>query len=164
MRHHGDPWPILCPMGKRYLADILETMGEYVDILKFSGGSFALMPKRAVRELIDCATTQGPRVHRRVRRTGPHPGPRGGEPVFRGVPGARIRHRRGLQRIPLDSPARPRAPGGACRGPRDEGEAGRGSSSAPAARVPRRSSRRKEPRTLPARSAPRRHFLERARP
>jgi phosphosulfolactate synthase (CoM biosynthesis protein A) len=40
-------------MGGRYLADILETMGEYVDILKFSGGSFALMPKRAVRELID---------------------------------------------------------------------------------------------------------------
>jgi phosphosulfolactate synthase (CoM biosynthesis protein A) len=25
----------------------LESMGEYVDILKFSGGSFALMPKQA---------------------------------------------------------------------------------------------------------------------
>jgi len=45
--------PYYAPMGKRYLADILETMGEYVDILKFSGGSFALMPKQAVRELID---------------------------------------------------------------------------------------------------------------
>jgi phosphosulfolactate synthase (CoM biosynthesis protein A) len=45
--------PYYAPMGKRYLADILETMGEYVDILKFSGGSFALMPKKAVRELID---------------------------------------------------------------------------------------------------------------
>jgi len=45
--------PYYAPMGKRYLADILETMGEFVDILKFSGGSFALMPKRAVRELID---------------------------------------------------------------------------------------------------------------
>jgi phosphosulfolactate synthase (CoM biosynthesis protein A) len=39
--------PYYPPMGKRYLADILETMGEYVDILKFSGGSFALMPMRA---------------------------------------------------------------------------------------------------------------------
>lgn len=45
--------PYYAPVGKRYLADILETMGEYVDIFKFSGGSFALMPKNAVRELID---------------------------------------------------------------------------------------------------------------
>ena len=45
--------PYYAPMGKRYLADILETMGEYVDTLKFSGGSFTLMPKQAVRELID---------------------------------------------------------------------------------------------------------------
>jgi phosphosulfolactate synthase (CoM biosynthesis protein A) len=40
-------------MGKRYLEDILETMGSYIDILKFAGGSFSLMPRRAVRELID---------------------------------------------------------------------------------------------------------------
>lgn len=40
-------------MGKRTLEDILETMGDYVDALKFAGGSFALMPRRAVRELID---------------------------------------------------------------------------------------------------------------
>ena len=45
--------PYYAPMGKRYLADILETMGEFVDILKFSGGSFVLMPKKAVRELIE---------------------------------------------------------------------------------------------------------------
>ncbi len=44
--------PYYAPMGKRYLSDILETMGEFVDILKFSGGSFALMPEKAVRELI----------------------------------------------------------------------------------------------------------------
>jgi len=31
-------------MGKRYLQDILETMGAYVDSLKFTGGSFSLMP------------------------------------------------------------------------------------------------------------------------
>jgi phosphosulfolactate synthase (CoM biosynthesis protein A) len=45
--------PYYTPMGKRYLEDILETMGAYVDALKFAGGSFALMPRRAVRELID---------------------------------------------------------------------------------------------------------------
>src|SRR5919205_1150492 len=45
--------PYYTPMGKRYLQDILETMGAYVDNLKFSGGSFTLMPERVVRELID---------------------------------------------------------------------------------------------------------------
>jgi phosphosulfolactate synthase (CoM biosynthesis protein A) len=45
--------PYYTPMGKRYLEDVLETMGAYVDALKFAGGSFALMPRRAVRELID---------------------------------------------------------------------------------------------------------------
>jgi phosphosulfolactate synthase (CoM biosynthesis protein A) len=40
-------------MGHRYLEDILETMGRYVDTLKFAGGSFALMPRKAVRELIE---------------------------------------------------------------------------------------------------------------
>lgn len=45
--------PYYAPVGKRYLLDILETMGAYVDIFKFSGGSFSLMPKKAVQELID---------------------------------------------------------------------------------------------------------------
>ena len=45
--------PYYTPMGKRYLQDVLETMGTYVDSLKFAGGSFALMPRRAVRELLD---------------------------------------------------------------------------------------------------------------
>ncbi len=45
--------PYYTPMGKRYLADVLETMGDYVDILKFAGGSFSLMPRKAVKELID---------------------------------------------------------------------------------------------------------------
>ena len=31
--------PYYTPMGKCYLADILDTMGVYVDILKFAGGS-----------------------------------------------------------------------------------------------------------------------------
>jgi phosphosulfolactate synthase (CoM biosynthesis protein A) len=40
-------------MGKRYLKDILETMGWYVDALKFAGGVFSLMPRQAVKELVD---------------------------------------------------------------------------------------------------------------
>ena len=47
--------PYYTPMGKRYLSDILETMGQYVDSLKFAGGSFVLMPRAAVKELIDLA-------------------------------------------------------------------------------------------------------------
>jgi phosphosulfolactate synthase (CoM biosynthesis protein A) len=45
--------PYYTPMGKRYLQDVLETMGAYVDALKFAGGSFSLMPRAALRELID---------------------------------------------------------------------------------------------------------------
>ena len=45
--------PYYTPMGKRYLEDVLETMGQYVDILKFAGGSFSLMPRREVKALID---------------------------------------------------------------------------------------------------------------
>ena len=45
--------PYYTPMGKRYLQDILETMGVYVDSLKFAGGSFSLMPREAVREIIE---------------------------------------------------------------------------------------------------------------
>ena len=43
--------PYYDPMGPRELRDILETMGWYVDIYKYSGGSFALMPEEKVREL-----------------------------------------------------------------------------------------------------------------
>jgi phosphosulfolactate synthase (CoM biosynthesis protein A) len=47
--------PYYTPMGRRYLEDILETMHPYVDGLKFAGGSFALMPRERVRELIELA-------------------------------------------------------------------------------------------------------------
>lgn len=47
--------PYYTVMGKRYLQDILETMSEYVDSLKFAGGSFALMPPESVKSLIDLA-------------------------------------------------------------------------------------------------------------
>ena len=45
--------PYYTPMGKHYLQDILETMGAYVDVLKFAGGSFSLMPRRVIQELLD---------------------------------------------------------------------------------------------------------------
>ncbi len=45
--------PYYSPMGKRYLEDVLETMGNYVDSLKFAGGSFSLMPRDRVCEITD---------------------------------------------------------------------------------------------------------------
>src|SRR5437899_13088050 len=47
--------PYYTPMGKRYLEDVLETMGEYLDSLKFAGGSFTLMPEKQLKEIIDLA-------------------------------------------------------------------------------------------------------------
>ncbi|MGH2780038.1 MAG: phosphosulfolactate synthase [Thermoleophilaceae bacterium] len=43
--------PYYTPVGRRYLEDLLEAMGAYVDTLKYAGGSFALMPREAVRAL-----------------------------------------------------------------------------------------------------------------
>ena len=45
--------PYYTPMGKRYLEDILETMGAWVDSLKFAGGSFVLMPRDRLVEIIE---------------------------------------------------------------------------------------------------------------
>jgi phosphosulfolactate synthase (CoM biosynthesis protein A) len=47
--------PYYSAMGERYLQDVLETMGEYVDSLKFAGGSFALMPDEALKGIIETA-------------------------------------------------------------------------------------------------------------
>jgi phosphosulfolactate synthase (CoM biosynthesis protein A) len=44
--------PYYTPVGKRYLEDLFDMMGGYIDALKFAGGSFALMPRKAVVELI----------------------------------------------------------------------------------------------------------------
>ncbi len=51
--------PYYTVMGRRYLEDLLETMHPYVDGLKFAGGSFALMPKDKVKEIIDLAHRYG---------------------------------------------------------------------------------------------------------
>jgi phosphosulfolactate synthase (CoM biosynthesis protein A) len=45
--------PYYTPVGRRYLEDLLACMGRYVDILKFAGGSFALMSETAVRGITD---------------------------------------------------------------------------------------------------------------
>lgn len=45
--------PYYSVVGTRYLADVLETMGGYVDGLKFAGGSFCLMTRESVEELIE---------------------------------------------------------------------------------------------------------------
>src|SRR5437762_10913877 len=44
--------PYYSVVGRRYLEDLFETMGAYVDSLKFAGGSFTLMPEKAVRAII----------------------------------------------------------------------------------------------------------------
>jgi phosphosulfolactate synthase (CoM biosynthesis protein A) len=45
--------PYYSVVGRRYLEDLFETMGAYVDSLKFAGGSFALMPDQVVRGIVD---------------------------------------------------------------------------------------------------------------
>jgi phosphosulfolactate synthase (CoM biosynthesis protein A) len=47
--------PYYSVMGKRYLSDVLETMGQYVDSLKFAGGSFTLIPDEALKGIIETA-------------------------------------------------------------------------------------------------------------
>jgi phosphosulfolactate synthase (CoM biosynthesis protein A) len=47
--------PYYSAMGPRYLKDVLDTMGEHVDALKFAGGSFTLMPERVLCEIIEIA-------------------------------------------------------------------------------------------------------------
>src|SRR5438477_12127142 len=45
--------PYYSAMGPRDLADVLETMGSYVDSLKFAGGSFTVMPRRPLTDVIE---------------------------------------------------------------------------------------------------------------
>ena len=45
--------PYYTTLGRHQLQDILETMGSYVDALKFAGGSFSLMPRHALKQIID---------------------------------------------------------------------------------------------------------------
>src|SRR5579864_7832359 len=45
--------PSYTVVGLRSLEDVFDTMGPYVDTLKFAGGSFALMSRTTVQRLID---------------------------------------------------------------------------------------------------------------
>jgi phosphosulfolactate synthase (CoM biosynthesis protein A) len=45
--------PYYSVVGRRYLEDLFETMGAYVDSLKFAGGSFTLMSEQSVRNIIE---------------------------------------------------------------------------------------------------------------
>src|SRR6185312_14871248 len=45
--------PYYTPIGVHQLTDIFETMGHAIDTLKFAGGSFSLMPRKALAAIID---------------------------------------------------------------------------------------------------------------
>lgn len=47
--------PYYSAYGKRHLQDLLETMGYHIDGFKFAGGSFSLLPERALAEMIELA-------------------------------------------------------------------------------------------------------------
>ena len=47
--------PYYSVMGPRYLEDVLETSGDYVDSLKFAAGSFSVIPKKSLTQLLDLA-------------------------------------------------------------------------------------------------------------
>ncbi|MGH9772258.1 MAG: phosphosulfolactate synthase [Candidatus Acidiferrales bacterium] len=51
--------PYYSAFGKRHLQDVLETMGEYVDSLKFAGGSFSLMPEPVLAEFLKICHDHG---------------------------------------------------------------------------------------------------------
>ncbi|KAH7114861.1 sulfonate biosynthesis enzyme [Dactylonectria macrodidyma] len=51
--------PYYSAMGKRYLQDVLETMGHHVDGLKFAGGSFSLFPEENLKDLVELAHQYG---------------------------------------------------------------------------------------------------------
>ena len=54
--------PYYTPVGRRYLEDLFELVGAYVDSLKYAGGSFALMPPMRVRELNELCHANGVKV------------------------------------------------------------------------------------------------------
>lgn len=51
--------PYYAAFGRRHLQDVLETMGAWVDGVKFSGGAFALFPRRAVRAMVEVCHGHG---------------------------------------------------------------------------------------------------------
>jgi hypothetical protein len=60
--------PYYFPVTRTYLDELLSDWGEYVDGIKFAGGSFSLMPEKRLRDLIEVAHKHGAlQIGRRVR-------------------------------------------------------------------------------------------------
>src|SRR5712671_2790913 len=51
--------PYYHPVTRTYLDELLSDWGEYVDGIKFAGGSFSLMPEKRLRDLIEVAHKHG---------------------------------------------------------------------------------------------------------
>jgi phosphosulfolactate synthase (CoM biosynthesis protein A) len=51
--------PYYSAFGPRHLADLFETVGAWIDGIKFAGGSFALMPREAVQSINRLAHDHG---------------------------------------------------------------------------------------------------------
>src|SRR5205823_1548341 len=67
--------PYYSAYGRRHLEDLFETMGRYIDSLKFAGGSFTLMPEGVVRDIIDLCHKHGVLVSTGgFHRARPYPG------------------------------------------------------------------------------------------
>lgn len=47
--------PYYSCMGKHYFSDLFEMAGQYIDSLKFAGGSFALLPDKVLHDIIELA-------------------------------------------------------------------------------------------------------------
>lgn len=45
--------PYYSMTGKNYLQDVYDTMGEYIDSLKFAGGSFSIISKESLKDIIE---------------------------------------------------------------------------------------------------------------
>lgn len=43
------------PFGQHYFEDLLETMGNYIDSIKFAGGAFALQPPKTLTAIVELA-------------------------------------------------------------------------------------------------------------
>ena len=54
--------PYYSVVGPRYLEVVLETAGDYIDSLKFAAGSFSVIPKKSLTQLLDLAHSYGVQV------------------------------------------------------------------------------------------------------
>src|SRR5690625_1947696 len=60
--------PYYSTFGTRHLTDVLDVAGQWVDGIKWAGGSFALLPREQVRAFSDIAHEHGSYVSRSEER------------------------------------------------------------------------------------------------